>query len=96
MTKDQLVDSVVSHYLGSHDFNGLSVTSLDVPHDEISPLLKELLREGLISINFGDRHPNPYILAFEPEKTDEQIKKIDTLGLKEALTCPPLLYHFLC
>jgi hypothetical protein len=77
--KLQLLKEVASSYLKSKDFNGIPVRSLNQPFTVTLPLIKELTAEGLISINYGDRHPNPHILAFEPESIEEQLKKVDKI-----------------
>ncbi len=79
MDKDKTLSEITNHYLTSRDFNGILITNLGEDFEEIRAVLKQLLDEEKIVLNFGDRHPNPYILAFEPEPKEEQLKKLETL-----------------
>lgn len=75
--KKQVLEEITASYLSSRDFNGIPAWSLKtMPMSKALPIVKELTEEGLISINYGDRHPNPHILAFEPESIKEQVEKI--------------------
>jgi hypothetical protein len=79
MNKKEILEKITKHYIGSHDFNGIIITDLDSDHERLQNALRELLTAGNIVLNFGDRHPNPYILAFEPEPIAEQLAKLDAL-----------------
>ena len=50
------------------------------PHFTPAPV-KALIGDGLVSLNRGDRHPNPHVKAFPPEPIEEQLQKIDEGGL---------------
>lgn len=80
--KSKILKQVSDYYLKSRDFNGTSVSNIKLQVQNYLPAIEELVREGLISLNFGDRHPNPHILAFEPEPTETQLEKIKKVGLK--------------
>ncbi len=67
--------AVTAKYLGSNDFNGLPATK-DMPVGVVADLIKG----KLVSLNRGDRHPNPHIKAFEPEPVEEQLKKLGEQG----------------
>jgi len=67
------------------EFNGIPITDLGEKFEEIRIILGKLLEEEKIVLNFGDRHPNPYILAFEPESKEEQIKKLFNLKFEEPI-----------
>lgn len=82
MDKKKVLAVITKHYLGSRDFNGISITNLGADFGEIKLALKALLKEGQIVLNFGDRHPNPHILAFDPEPKEDQIKKLNDLKFK--------------
>jgi hypothetical protein len=43
----------------------------------IRSLVRDLVRDEKVSLNFGDRHPNAHILAIEPESIEKQIEKLD-------------------
>ena len=67
---------ITARYLESGDFNGLPVRELGGPLEELKAVLAPLVEESRIVLNFGDRHPNPHILAFEPEPHEEQLIKL--------------------
>jgi hypothetical protein len=75
----KVLNEAVSHYLTSSDFNGIKVIELadraSLAYHQAIERIKELIQQGLVSVNFGDRHANPYIKAFEPEPAEEQISK---------------------
>jgi hypothetical protein len=79
MDKDLILRKITDFYLRSRDFNGIPITDLGENFEEIRKVLKLLLEESKIVLNFGDRHPNPHILAFEPELREEQIEKLNKL-----------------
>jgi hypothetical protein len=51
------------------------VEDIGKDREQARQIAPELAREGAIVLNFGDRHPNPHILAFEPESPEEQLLK---------------------
>jgi hypothetical protein len=65
MNQDELLDAATRHYLESSDFNGLPLHGVQSQIGELEVVLKELVRAGKVPVNFGDRHLNPHILAFE-------------------------------
>lgn len=75
----EILEKITSFYIDSHDFNGIHITSLGDDFEEVKVELIKLLESETIVINFGDRHPNPHILAFEPESIKEQIEKLKNL-----------------
>lgn len=79
MDTDKTLEKITNFYLNSNDFNGILITDLGEDFDGVKGALKELLEKETVVLNFGDRHPDPHILAFEPEPKDEQIKKLDKL-----------------
>jgi hypothetical protein len=42
--------------------------------------VRELVQNGFVTIVFGDRHPNPHIVAFRPEPIVEQLDKLEKGG----------------
>lgn len=80
MTQDELVDAVVRHYLESGDFNGLPAHALIedrvVALDELKHLLRALIERGMLSLNFGDVHPNPHIRALPDRPVEGQLAKL--------------------
>lgn len=90
MTKDQLLDAITTFYLESADFNGLPTRRIEVPEEQLRELVSDLVRADLISVNFGDIHPNPHIKAFEPEPVEVQLEKLVTVGLEHACLYPSI------
>lgn len=87
-TSEHLLDVTTEFYVKSHDFNGLPVGALDVPVDELQAAVRPLVEAGSLYVNYGDRHPNPHILAFELEPQEEQLEKLTTLDLAAACLYP--------
>jgi len=75
--KKTVLDAVTRFYLGSHDFIGMPIqtilTDLALGPSAAQRALRVLLQEGMVSLNFGERHPNPHIKALEPGPKDEQM-----------------------
>src|SRR5258708_4508842 len=88
MTADELLERVTSFYTDSGDFNGLPVRSLDANLDKLRGSVRPLIEAGLLYVNYGDRHPNPHILAFEPEDQADQLQKLDEADLEAACLYP--------
>jgi hypothetical protein len=81
----KILNEVVGHYLASSDFNGIRVSQLAdrtrLASGQAVERIKELVQQGLVSVNFGDRHPNPLIQAFWPEPAEKQILKFANANL---------------
>ncbi len=56
--------------------------------NELKKILKALISEGVISVNFGDYHPNPHIRALSDSPKDEQVSKLKITLLKNACIYP--------
>jgi hypothetical protein len=78
-----MLKRITDYYLKSRDFNGISLQDLGEDWEETRRTLRGLVVEGLVVLAFGDRHPNPHILAFEPESTSEQVEKLNNLVFTE-------------
>ena len=78
LSAEELLDRVTRFYFQSHDFNGLPARDLPCSGDELKSLVKQLLADGQVHVNFGDIHPNPHILALPPEPAGAQIEKVHT------------------
>lgn len=85
MDKEKVLAKITSHYLDSRDFNGILISNLGDSFEEAKSVLAQLLNEEKIVLNFGDRHPNPHILAFEPESKGEQLKKLEALKFEKPI-----------
>jgi hypothetical protein len=73
----ELVKTVTDQYLGSTRFNGFPLhrfPDLGV----VRPIVADAVSAGILSVTFGDRHPNPHIQAFEPEETSVQLNKLSS------------------
>jgi hypothetical protein len=88
MTSEELLERTTKFYVESEGFNGLPVRSLDLEVDELRGLVRPLVESRQLCVNYGDRHPNSSILAFEPEAKDEQLRKLDAGDLGSACLYP--------
>jgi len=66
-----LLDKVTRFYLNSRDFNGCGLQSGVDPE-----IVVNLIEQGLVSLNRGDRHPNPQIKAFPAEPIAAQAAEL--------------------
>jgi hypothetical protein len=93
--RQRILANVAARYLASEQFNGEPGDSLieGFPEDEVANELQTLITEGLVSLNFGDRHPNRHIKALPALLADEQIRKMRESGIRAACVYPeePLL-----
>ncbi|MBQ1089655.1 hypothetical protein [Streptomyces sp. B93] len=88
VTPEYLLALATEFYVQSHDFNGLPVHALEMEPDDLRALLRPLVEAGTAYVNYGDRHPNPHILAFEPESREQQLEKLATNDLAGACLYP--------
>jgi hypothetical protein len=84
MNADELLARATEFFLTSGGFNGLPVHSLDIEMDELRTVVRPLVESGRLYVNYGDRHPNPHVLAFDPEPQEEQLRKLDEGDLASA------------
>ena len=68
MNGNQILERITERYLTSDDFNGLPLDNFSKDLELARHIAHELLLDGKIVLNFGDLHPNPHILAFEPDR----------------------------
>ncbi len=89
MSRGLILSLTTQHYLATEEFNGLPGYEL-LREDglECLPILEELIREGLVSLNFGNHHPNPHIKAFRAQPANEQIATLQERGLDAACIYP--------
>jgi hypothetical protein len=75
-----LLQQITSFYLKSRDFNGIPLSTLAEKKDRDALLLDigDLVRQELVSVVFGDGHPNPHIRALPEHHTPE--KQVELLG----------------
>jgi len=88
----KILKEVISFYLASSGFNGISVSRLadktKFGSGHAVERIRELIQQGLASVNFGDRHPNPFVKAFDPEPAGEQISKFADANLDLSCVYP--------
>jgi len=84
MEKEEILKEITGKYLSSEEFNGRPLYDLENEQQKII----ELVQDGKIEINFGDKHPNIHIKAFELDDISTQIKKIKNVGLKNSCAYP--------
>lgn len=89
---DQAADAIVAFYLESHGFNGMPgrtlARALGLDQENLGGFLTDLVRRGIATLNFGDRHPNPHIMAFEPQTIQEQLDKLSKRGTNNLCVYP--------
>ena len=84
MNDNELIDAVVNHYLSSGDFNGMPAYDLthsgaiDLP--ELKAILRPLIENDLLAVNFGEVHVNPHIRAFPDPPAQEQISRLQSFA----------------
>jgi hypothetical protein len=90
MPRDRILGLVTDQYLVGEDFNGLPGDAVIVAGEPAECIadVEDLIREELISLNFGNYHPNPHIKAFPPRSADEQIATLRERGLGAACIYP--------
>lgn len=92
MKKEELLKKIANYYLESSDFNGEPVNEIISSNKTNKKLIEQLISGGLISINYGDKHPNSHILAFEPESIEIQLEKFKRIDLTNACLYPTKKY----
>ncbi|MCU0917351.1 MAG: AAA family ATPase, partial [Planctomycetes bacterium] len=90
MSRKSLLNETSEFYLKSGDYNGMPVSLLVERYGEMNvrDWLSELISEGLISVVFGDYHPNPHIKALPSEPESEQLGKLNTRLFQRACVYP--------
>jgi hypothetical protein len=90
MDRDDLLQRATEFYLTSRDFNGLPIRSLigEVDLDTVRSCIRDGVQDGLITIVFGDVHPNPHIKALIDEPKEATLEKLDTPKLAHACLYP--------
>jgi hypothetical protein len=77
---ETIVRMVTEKYLSS-EFNGLPAHDLIQALAESRELLQAtvvaLLKDGQLTAEFGDRHPNPHVMALPSEDVDSMVQKIE-------------------
>lgn len=90
--KDYILEKIKSYYLNSRDFNGYPIRDIkkdfELNINEAKKILEILIKENKASLNFGDIHPNPYIMAFKKEGKDIQIAKLKSSDLEHVCVYP--------
>lgn len=94
-----LITKVLNQYLNSGDFNGYALDELITFFEEkkanldvLKFLILKMIDEEIISLECGDRHPNPMIKALEPLPKAEQMKKLNEVNLKMCCLYPTSKY----
>ena len=73
---DDVMRKVTERHLTSGDFNGTPISHIDGNEAQRRTITADLVTRGLISLNFGDRHPNPHVQALPPEPVEIQLDKL--------------------
>ena len=95
MTRDDLLEKITRFYLESPDFNGLPLRDFfGADYAQIQELLKDLIRDEMIAIVYGDGHPNPHIRALPEHHTaEEQIALLTSSPFIKRACAYPLPKH---
>lgn len=90
LDRNELLVEISDFYLESSDFNGIPVSTLirKYGETEVRSVLEQLIYDGLVSVVFGDYHPNPHIKALPSEPITEQIVKIKGERFRHACVYP--------
>lgn len=87
-----ILEQITRFYMESGDFNGIPVrelgSRLGTDDRELFETLIFLIEEELISIVYGDLHPNPHIKALPDRPKSEQIAKLETANMGHACVYP--------
>lgn len=79
LNSENVLQLICDFYLKRGGFNGIPISSLqkefNAPLDLVAPIIGELVQSGRISLNFGDRHPNPHVKALAPQPVEVQLSK---------------------
>lgn len=95
LTKERFLQIITNHYLKSGDFNGYPTRKFvkgRKAKKNLKKILKELINDELMSLNFGDYHPNPHIKALPPHPIEVQIKKIKRCNFTHVCAYPEKKY----
>jgi hypothetical protein len=79
--KQAMLREITRHYFESGDFNGSPLIQLAGTSQNWLRTLRALVREGRVSVVFGDIHPNAHIKALPSESTEKQLEKLRADGL---------------
>jgi hypothetical protein len=95
----ELLKGIVRHYLSSGDFNGLPLDRLfasDAQRDALRAEIAHFVTAEQVTLDFGDRHPNPHIKAFPSDAVSEQLAKLakSNLGTVCAYPTPDVLLKY--
>lgn len=88
--RQEILNHVSAHYLATEDFNGATIDAVinGRADTEVLEQVEALIREGLISLNFGNRHPNPHIKALPPPSAEQQIQVLRNRGIHGVCVYP--------
>ena len=94
--KNKILENITEFYFDSRDFNGYPIryfsTNLKISESEFKTGLISLIQDKMISLNFGDIHPNPHVKAFLEENEETQIEKLQKSNLEHVCAYPTSFY----
>jgi hypothetical protein len=87
-----LLDRVTRHYLRGHRFTGIPVATL-IDREQVDPerlreALRPLVQARLVSLEFGERFPDPYVRAFQDAPAWYQLNRLGDSNLELAVAFP--------
>ncbi|MDA0302357.1 MAG: hypothetical protein O2822_07495, partial [Chloroflexi bacterium] len=87
MNATELLQTIIDHYLGSGDFNGLPLRP-DSPLLQDRDLLASLIAEGLVETISEEDFPNPHIRPWSNQRPrDAQVNDIDDVARGNRTVC---------
>jgi len=93
--RNALLERISGYYLNSGSFNGISYGKLLLENStDHEKRLKNLIKEGLISVNTTDFFVNPHIKAFPEEDVEKQLKSMSNSDPMQTCFYPTKKYQF--
>src|SRR4051794_38170303 len=94
MEQAELLQTITTYYVESRHFNGYPMRDIIAATSEVEAkgLISKLINAGLLSIVFGNRHPNPYIRALPDEPIPDQLSKFERMDLAQACAYPTAMH----
>ena len=66
--KQTILEAIYKHFIESNDFNGIHLETLienySLTETKLISILKRLIKENKISLQFGNESENPFIVRF--------------------------------
>ena len=93
--RERILARVATKYLATEEFNGQPAVNLTDEAGTEADLISELralIEAGLVSLNWGDRRPNPHIKALTPLPVEVQLRKMAIAAVRMHACTPRRLF----